>query len=193
MMARCISFFSLFLLMISMGFKVNAKDDDSPAYVRYVDEVTCAFLNEMYKEYGFECGASGGSMPHDVQEISVKLIAYQSATVEEAREWVIKATERFAQIINAHEKIRPFLREYPFPSSRADVAISFRNPKKSFSLSTKNNVAYVLQARNKIYYQAENPNNPYMYRDIKDESYAEALKIVQSNAAKKASKPSQNL
>ena len=141
----------------------------------------------MYKDYGFECGASGGRMPYDVEEISVSLVAYQSATIEQARELEIKATERFAQIINAHEKIRPFLREYPFPSCRVDVSISFEPPKKMFSPSPKSDVSYVLQARNRIYYQAENPNNPYVEIDIKDEPYEEALKIVQANATKKNS------
>ena len=73
--------------------------------------MTSTFLKEMYKEYGLECGASGGRMPYDVEEISVSLVANHSATVEQARELEIKTTERFAQIINAHEKIRPFLRK----------------------------------------------------------------------------------
>jgi hypothetical protein len=142
----------------------------------------------MYKEYGFECGASGGRMPYDVEEISVSLVIDQSATIEQAREWEIKTTERFAQIINAHEKIRPFLREYPFPSNRASVSIEFITPKKQkrvFTLSTKSDVTYVLQAKNRIYYQAKNPDNPYVFKDLKNEPYEEALKIVQSNAAKK--------
>ena len=180
-----VSFFTSIILIMFVGLKVNAKeDDDSPIYTQYVAEVTSAFLKEIHKEYGFECGASGGEMPYDVERISVKLVAYQSATIEQARELEINLTERFVQIINAHEKIKPYLRECPFPSSRACVSISFRNAKKAFSLSSKNDVIYVLQAKNRIYYQAQNPENPYVYKDIKDEPYEEALKIVQNKAAK---------
>ena len=72
-----------------------------------------------------------------------------------------------------------------FPSSRSRVSISFEPPKKMFFRSPKSDVSYVLQARNRIYYQAENPDNPYVGIDIADEPYEEALKIVQANAAKK--------
>ena len=172
------------LFVFLLELKVNAKEYESPVYTQCVAEVTSTFLKEVYKEYGFECGASGGEMPYDVEEISVKIVAYQNATIEEARELEVILTEKFTQIINSHEKIRPFLREFPFPSSRARVSISFRSPKKKFSLSSKNDVKYVLQVKGIIYYQADNPDNPYVYRDIKDEPYEEALKIVRNNASK---------
>ena len=186
MMLRRVSLFAVFVLMLSMGLQVNGKEDESPAYTQYVAEVTTAFLKEMYKEYGFECGASGGRMPYDVEEISVGLVAHWSATVEEARELEIKTTERFVQIINAHEKIKPFLRESPFPSSRARVAISFEKPRKKKTLATDDDVVHVFQAKNRIFYRAINPDNPYVRKPIKDEPYEEALKIVQSAASTKA-------
>ena len=108
----------LMLLFAFIEMKVNAKEYKSPIYTQYVAEVTSAFLKEIYNEYGFRCGATGGRMPYDVEEILVTLHANQNATVEQARELEVKLTERFVQIINAHEKIRPFLKEYPFPSSR---------------------------------------------------------------------------
>jgi hypothetical protein len=181
--------FIIIILTVFVGMKVSAKeeDDDSPIYTRYVAEVTSAFLKEMYKEYGFECGASGGSMPYDVEEILVKLVAYRSATIEQARELEVKATERFAQIINAHEKIRPFLRECPFPPGRARVSISFRKRAKH---PTDNDVEFVCHAKNKLFYLAYDPDHPYVGKDIKNEPYEEALKIVQSNEAKKGSQKS---
>jgi len=193
MIVKRVSFFTVVVLMIFMGLKVNGKEDESPVYTQYVAEVTSSFLKEMYKEYGFECGASWGRMPYDVEEISVSLVACQSATIEQAREIEIKTTERLVQIINAHEKIKPYLRERPFPSGRARVSIAFEKQRQKGMHSVDNNVVYVLQAKNRIYYQAENPDNPYVYKDIKDESYEEALKIVQSNAAKNASQQSKNL
>jgi hypothetical protein len=183
MMLKCVSFFAVIVLTLFMGLKVNGKEDESPVYLRYVAEVTSSFLKEMHKEYGFECGASGGSMPHDVEEILVQLVTYRRATIEQARELEVKATERFAQIINAHEKIKPFLREVPFPAGRACVTIAFR--KKKNAPAAENDVSFVCHAKNRIYYLAHNPNNPYVGKDIKDEPYEEALKIVLSNALKK--------
>jgi len=171
------------ILTLLLGLKVSAKENNgSPIYTRYVAEVTSAFVKEMHKKYGLECGASGGSMPYDVEGIVVQLVAYRSATIEQARELEVKATERFAQIINAHEKLRPFLREYPFPAARADVTISFRKKgKQSFA---DNEVKFVCQAKNKLHYLAYDPARPHVGKLIKDEPYEEALKIVQNNAPK---------
>lgn len=183
-MVKRLNFFAIVILMVTMGLKVNGKEHESPVYTQYVAEVTSSFLKEMYKEYGFESGASGGEMPHDVEEISVSLTAYRSATVEQARELEINATEKFVEIINAHEKIRPFLREYPFPPSRASVSISFRDPKKIKTPSVDNKVLFVFQAKNRIFYRAKSPDNPYVPKPIGDELYEEARKIVRDNAAK---------
>ncbi len=167
------------LLFFVIELQVNAKEYEPPLYVQYVDEVTNTFLKEVYKKYGFECGATGGGMPHDVEKISVSLDANQTATVEQARELEINLTERFAQIINAHEKIRPFLREYPFPAGRVSVMISFRVSKKKKESFKDDEVELVFQAKNRIFYQAYNYEKPYLGIDIKDEPYEEALKIVQ--------------
>jgi hypothetical protein len=184
-MIKQINFFVVIALTLFAGLKVSAKEYESSLYLQYVAEVTSSFLKEMYKKHGFECGASGGEMPYDVEVISVKLVTYHSATIEQAREWEIKTTERFAQIINAHEKIRPFLREHPFPSNRAKVSISFDKPKKKKNSSTDPNVELVFQARGKIFYCARKADNQYLFDDLHVEPYEEALKIVQSNAAKK--------
>lgn len=173
---------NFFLILTIIGVTMHAKEYESPLYTQYAVEIIQSFSKQVEKEFGFECIGSGGSMPHDVQEISAKFIVYQDATIPQARELEVKLTEKFVQIINAHEKIRPFLREYPFPSSRACVSISFEKPSKTSPLSIKSqNVKYVFQARSRIFYQAENPLNQYVYKDIKDEPYEEALKIVQGS------------
>jgi hypothetical protein len=183
----------MIILTLFMGLQASTKnddadDDDSPIYTRYVAEITSAFIKEMHKKYGLYCGASGGSMPYDVEEITVQLVAYRSATIEQARELEVKATERFVQIINAHEKIRPFLREYPFPASRARITLSFE--KKGDLFFADSEVEFVCHANNKLHYLAYDPDHPYVGKLIKEEPYEEALKIVQSNAAKNDSQKS---
>lgn len=189
MMLERAKFYIMSILMMMVGFTLDAKEDESPMYTQYVAEITRAFSKQVKKEFGLECIGSGGCMPHDVEEISIKFAAYQRATVEQARELEVKITEKFVQMINAHEKIKPFLRETPFPSSRICVGISFSKPNNT--PYTDGSVAYVSQINNKIYYRAENPNNPNVYKQIKNEPYEEALKIVQSNAIKKDPKKSE--
>jgi hypothetical protein len=186
MMARYVNFYVLSILMMLIGLTLDAKkediDDESPVYTRYVAEITRAFSKQIKKEFGLECIGNGGSMPYDVEEISIKFAAYQRATVEQARELEVKITERFVQMINAHEKIRPFLRETPFPSYRASVELSFYQRNNAPYMD--GSVAFVFPAKGRIYYRAEDPGNPYIYKGLKDEPYEEALKIVQSDASK---------
>lgn len=156
---------------------LNGKEENDPSlHTQYASEVTSAFIEEMHRDYGLECGWSGGQMPHDIEEISVGLFASRTVTVKQARELEVKATERFAQIINAHLKIRPFLREYPFPANRAHVSIAFR--KEKGTPYTDNNISFVCHAKSRLYYLAHNPKNPYVGKNVKDEPYEEALKIV---------------
>jgi hypothetical protein len=169
-------------ILMMMGFALDAKEDESPIYTQYVAEITRAFSKQIKKEFGLECIGNGGCMPHDVEEISIEFAAYQRATVEQARELEVKITERFVQIINAHQKIKPFLRETPFPSSRTAVGISFY--RRNNTRYIDGSVAYVSQVNSKIHYRAENPNNPNVYKQIRNEPYEEALKIVLSNAIK---------
>ncbi|MBY0528635.1 MAG: hypothetical protein K2P51_00405 [Rhabdochlamydiaceae bacterium] len=152
----------------------NEKDD----YTLYANEIIHSFAKQIKKEFGFNCEASGGSMPYDVEEISIKFSTNRQVSIDEARELEVKITEKLVEFINAHEKIRPFLREYPFPANRADVMIRFYKT-KNFNLSN-NNVELVFQAKNKIFYQAKKLNNPHLYDTLKEEPYEEALKIVQN-------------
>lgn len=162
-MAKPFIFVALALIIstIFIKQKVNATEYESPVYTQYVAEISSSFSNQMKKEFGIECIGSGGSMPYDVEEISIKFVAYQRTTIEEARALEVKVTERLVQMINAHEKIRPFLKEPPFPYYRTKVGISFY--KRNNIPYLDGSVAYVSHVNSKIYYRAENPDNPDVY------------------------------
>ena len=190
-MARLVSLFLISILILLIGFQLDAEEYKSPVYTQYVAEITRSFSEQMKKEFSIDCIGSGGSMPYDVEDISIKFVAYQRATIEEARALEVKVTERLVQMINAHEKIRPFLKENPFPYYRTKVGISFY--KRNNSPYLDGSVAYVSQVNSKIYYRAENPDNPDIYNQIKDEPYEEALKIVQNNSEKNTPPQSKNI
>lgn len=181
MMQKIISlFFTTTLMAFVHSNASDKKENDPPLYTQYAAEVTSTFVKEMRRDYGLECSLSGGQMPHDIEEIEVGLFAYRTVTVEQARELEVKATERLVQIINAHPKIKPFLREYPFPASRTNISIAFRKKTGYISL-TNNDIEFVCHAKNRLYYQVHDPKNPYVGKDIKDEPYEEALRIVQGS------------
>lgn len=171
-------FLIIFIFFVS-GHAIENKKEQNEDYETYVNQIIKSFANEMEREFGLVCCGHGGSMPYDVEEISIKFAAYQRATIEEARALEVKVTERFIQAINSHEKIRPFLREFPFKANRAEVAISFKKPDNT--LYTDGSVAYVYQVKNKIIYRADKENSPKLI-PITEEPYEEALNIVKGSS-----------
>ncbi len=168
---------ALFIYFFFFGGLMAQKE--GPLYIQHADEIIHSFEKECVKEFkGFKLRSigSGGGFAHDVEEIDVKFFAYEPATIEEARALEVTLTEKLLKKINEHEKIRPYLREYPFPSNRAEVSVSFH--KRNGDYYTDGSVAYVSQIRNKIGYCAADPKTE-KFIDLLEEPYEDALKLVQ--------------
>lgn len=190
--------FAAFILII--GPKLNAKETNQLEYLKYVDEIVADFAKDMEKKYELHFYGSGGSMPTDVEKIEVLFISHQQSTVDDARKMEVNGIQSLLHRINAHEKLRPYLREYPFKADRVGLSISFRTETDDRPLD--GSVASVFFARNKIFYrsaeiQIEEPT-PLSYMNEKnevvkefigggpkeklvplmEETYEEALKIV---------------
>lgn len=173
-MEKTIKFVWLILIFLC-GCKDDKKMQQPENYEAYVNEIINSFATEMQEEFGLICNGSGGKMPYSVEEISIGFIAYQPSTIAEARRLEVTLTEKFLEKINAHEKIRPFLKEYPFKTDRAEVEISFR---KSDSIPyTDGSITYVFQVDNKICYCIRNEQDAKITL-LQEEPYDEALKIV---------------
>ena len=190
------------LIFYSLQLKLHSEESKPPEYLKYVDEIIKDFSKDMEKKYQLHCYGDGGSMPNDVAEIGVFFISYQKSTVENARKMEVNAIQELVRRINDHEKIRPYLREYPFNQNRVDVSISFRTETDNRPLD--GSVALVFLAKNKIFYKTAemkmsepvpltriNKNNEWTKELIPgklqeelvpllEETYEEALKIVQT-------------
>ena len=187
---------TLFLFYFSTGFYLFSNESKFKPYFGYVKEIVHSFSEEMRAEYDLICIGSGGSMPEDVQGIDVKFIAYGSFTIEEARKAEVACIQSLLNKINTHSEIRPYLREYPFNTSRISVSISFRT--KENKRPVDGSVAFVDLAKNKIFYEAaevrkelfcptnklgEAPSKPIEIVDealvpLFEESYEDAVRIV---------------
>jgi hypothetical protein len=174
------------LVLFSLGIGVNVYSKeakkDNVDYEVFVDDIVRSFAKEMKKESGLVCIGDGGRMPYNVETIAVKFIAYQKASIDEARALEVKSTERLLQMINKHEKIRPYLKEYPFVSNRINVSISFYKPDNEYFLD--GSVAIVSQVKGIIYYDKVEPTTTKKYAteelvDLYKEPYEEALKIIE--------------
>lgn len=199
MIAHVKTFIFLVFILIT-GPKLNAKEKNQTEYLKCVDQIVADFDRDMEKKYELHFYGSGGSMPTDVEKIEVLFISYQQSTIDDARKMEVDGIQSLLQRINAHEKLRPYLREYPFKTDRVGLSISFRTEADDRPLD--GSVALVFLAKNKIFYDAaeiqiEEPA-PLTYMNEKnevvkefigggpkekliplmEETYEEALKII---------------
>ena len=175
---KCLKILS-FVLFLIMGFDAFSEEENYKKRSFYRSQIVDTFVREMENEFGLLCIGEGGSMPYDVRKISVRFNAYQRATVEEARELLVMVTERFVQIVNAHQKIPPYLREYPATPAIADIAISFC--KNNHHPYMDESVAYAFVVKNKVFYKQQDPDSQkYKLIALYQEPYEEALEIVRS-------------
>ncbi len=141
----------LFLSFTPFNIPKKMEKEKVKDYLVYVDEITNDFIREMEEETGLRCSGSGGSMPHDVEEFEVMFNECRRMTIEEARWLEVKAIEKLVKKINEHEKIRPFLREYPFGQNRVGISLSFYTKRGEYYLD--GSVVLVFNAKNTIFYK----------------------------------------
>ena len=87
-----------------------------------------------------------------IEEIEVLFSSYHKRSLEEVRQMEVLGIQKLLKKINDHEKIRPYLREYPFKSDRVEMSISFQT--KDNHRITDGHVTYVSLIKNKIFYDA---------------------------------------
>ncbi len=175
MITKIVSF--ILFLTFFMSFKMNGNEKSDGDYEIIINQIVDNFAKKIIDQYGLVWIGSGGRMPNDIEEVSVKFMAHRKGTIKEARELQVKGTELLLETINSNKKIRPYLKEYPFKANRAEVSIAFR--KNDNSCYTDGSVVYVFQVKNIIRYFSEDPlsNNRIL---LKEEPYEEALKIVRN-------------
>ncbi len=151
---------------------------------RYVNEVIRDFQKDMGKEFKIQAIGSGAGMPFDVERIIVEFAVMKRITIEEARNLIVTLKQKLADRVNEHEKLRPYLREYPFSPMRAVVNLSFihRNTKKE-PLQDGDLLFITVGNTNEISYFIKDSKKPGK-EDVFKEPYEEAVKIVKAKGNK---------
>ena len=188
---------------------ICAKEKEPSPYTLYVNEIIKSFTKEMQRDFGLNCMGSGGSMPYDVRSIDIMLSSYGRKNIEDARRLGVASVQRLIKTINAHEKIRPYLCQYPFTANNVSISISFYGHNNKYYLD--GSVAGIGLLHGKVFYdKAEKktisykamllPNGDVLEPagkrvverlvDLMEESYEEALAIVEKEQ-EDASKSSQ--
>lgn len=138
-----------------------------------------SYAKQVRKEFGFELSAFGGCMMNDIEIFEVTFARNDKVTVDEARRLIVQISEGFIAKINADEKIRPYLHNYPITQKNVRFHLSFaatraEPPGNSF-------VYYVSSTNGKIFYDSFDnsiPRDDQQIVSLANEPYDEALKIL---------------
>jgi hypothetical protein len=185
-MKKIIANFLYFIIFMSC-FQMNAEEDSK--YIKYVHEIVNKFAKEMKRHFGLACVGSGGSMREDVKCIMVSFEICRHVSIEEARRLEVEATEALVKMVNAHEKIRPYLRRFPFTVEGTQVQISFVNERGRHR--TDGSTVFLFQVRNRLFYCKQRKEVAYL-EDLYEESYEEAYNKVYSSKIETDSEPTHN-
>lgn len=163
------------LLLYSSRTQESQVEEKTTNYSVYAHQAIDILKKEVEEKYGVHCYGRGGSMPTDIRSISVNFQVKEKATIEESRILFVSIYEKFRNIINRHEDIRPFLREYPFPCQRIELGLSYYSPDKQKNL--QKSFEYVSCIKGNIRYAKRDPLTG-RYETVYQEPYEEALRIV---------------
>jgi hypothetical protein len=92
-----------------------------------------------------------------------------------ARELLVNVVEEYLSEINADERIRPYLHNYPFTDKNLEIEIVFRNPDGSKVASGKINVASADEG--KIFYYVDYPEK-HTLKILYEETYEQAIQAI---------------
>jgi hypothetical protein len=117
-------------------------------------------------------GSSSGKKISNIEQLAIQFLCKQESTLEEARELILRASERYLSEINGSKEIRSYLHHFPFTPDDLEVVIYFRTPEKGEERLT---VASLYKG--KISYCRPHPSEITLVA-IHEESYKEALHLA---------------
>jgi hypothetical protein len=171
-----ILFLSLFLCLAcqSLNFKQAPGD-------KLTNQLISKVTQKLSKKYPFKISVVGGGEDEKgIWKISVHYDYYGSAlNLEQSRILMVNVVEIYLNEINNNEKIRPFLRNYPFTIDNFHLAIITNKPNGEWYFDPA--IDTISTINDTIDYSTRDPNNHFKYKNTVVEKYEDALKIVKDS------------
>lgn len=149
-------------------------------YREYVYEISKVFAMQMEKEFDLRCRETSGTMNGKIEDWGMGFSTNRYATIEEARALELLAINKFIQIINEDEKIKPYLTELPFKNVKVSISFEGRNQYyydgHIYRVSYLPNSVPNFSSRNKLFYYSFDPftGKPAKFHE---EFYEEAVRL----------------
>lgn len=154
-------------------------------YINIIDRVVGKKTRQICLEEDISLVGEGGAMMKSITMVSLTFNSFHEVDINEARRLCVRCVEELVEVINATEALQPHLSPYPFPSSKLDIGIMFRDKKKDSYFQYgcaylgTGGVSLVFADNGYIYYASYNPKTKLL-EPYYEETYEEALEMVNS-------------
>lgn len=150
----------------------------SEASIQVDKVISCAEKN-IEKKYKMKVCGTGIGMPGGiVEELGLAFHTDRTITKAELRILLINCAQILLHEVVSNIKIQPFLIKTPFTIK--DVEIIIYNHDKNGRSSYDPDVSVASISGGVLEYRSIDPDNPFNYKNIVEETYEEALKIYQN-------------
>ncbi len=157
---------------------------------KYLFQFLENFTHQMELDLNLKCGGKSGDLKEKIKQIDVYFSAKRRATIEEARALHIYVMEKLIQTINEDKELHPYFFERPLTFKRIGIDIDFNEPQLGnyydgtvTCVRNINDLAGVIENRNKIFYRAKDPFTGNIY-DLLTEPYEDALRLTKTSPLK---------
>jgi hypothetical protein len=104
---------------------------------KLADECLQKAAVQLKKEKDLYLCGTGGGMMDQIRMLALSFNYYKPVDIEKGRELLISAVNQLADVVNADERIRPYLKNYPFGPENIEIRIFIKNPDGSSVSSEK--------------------------------------------------------
>jgi hypothetical protein len=169
----------VFIIAIIISLFVYAYSKEDPYLSdaeKGVNTLLAQAAKQLEKKYHMKVIGEGAGMPRRV--INLLILSFRingSLTQDEARKLLVECVEEFLQIANSDEKIRPYMKNFPFTPENLDLSVFIydKNGQDIYNPA----LGLAASRHGKLFYKTYNKGS-FGYASEIEESYEEALKIV---------------
>ncbi|MFA6502233.1 MAG: hypothetical protein WCT85_05530 [Parachlamydiales bacterium] len=174
--------FKIFFLLILNILLISCSKEERDMHRRknIEQKLLLKTTNQLEKEKQVKFSGFGGSSDNGLTMLSLSFETDKDYDILTGRELIVYCAEEFLKNINSDEKIKPYLKNYPFDSK--NIKVFLLTDIKNDSSDDKHIKSIVLSHSNIIYdIYDENKN----LITIHEETYKEALNIIQKQKKEK--------
>ncbi len=178
--------FKVFLtcMLLSSCGSFNTQEFDKGSHVRdenyetIANRITKQVALRLRQEKDLRCSGTGGGMMNNVRMMAISFDFFYEVDIKEARKLLIYANTEYLKTINGSKEIRPYLINYPFTPKDIEIMIWLKEPNGNDISFGK--ITFLSSYDGVFIYKIATGQGSYSSEKIHQETYEEALKIVEA-------------